>query len=71
MKNGLILKSGDCNQWPLQDFKKGGKFSLATSAHTKRAELSIPNISNGEQFLFAKGVLWPNGPLNTPLIVTI
>ena len=41
-------------------FQKGGKFLLATSAHTKGAKPSFPIFSYGEKKIFAKG---GNGPM--------
>ena len=38
-------------------FQKGAKFSLATSAHTKGAQLSFQNFSCGEKKFFANPFL--------------
>ena len=50
------------NQWRIWDFKKGGKFLLATSAHTKRGPNQVFQI-----FLMVKKKFFgqgarPNGP---------
>ena len=49
--------------------KGGGKFSLATSAHTKEGSTKFSNFFFNVKKKLTKGGPWPNGPLNTPLIM--
>ena len=49
--------------------KRGGKFSLATSAHTKGGQTKFSNFfsMSKKNFFWPKGGAWHNAPPNTPL----